>query len=367
MKRISLVSFIIIMCLSLAACAKRVNGQKVYKTQIENGIKPVAGTGKCNRELIRIKGTTSAPSGYKVVAISNTGQHSRVGEDTTMQNNVKVKDGKFAGYIDPAKNNPKVKKGDKLKYHFLAVKNPKDIKDNKLTKNVINKKFNTTTVKINFEPTTLFVQSKVQTSLGKGAKVTKKSKTVYTITPKKDSSFENDVSKAMYDDKDSWNSITKKINKLSKQIKTPNGRIALVLMNPENHKKFLFVSIGGKTKYDAITSGTVNINASNAKNVPSNSDNSDDDGDDFELAMILAWLLAYDEEYGDDSSESEDTNDDYYDDSDTDDDYYDYDDNYNDNDSQDDQNSPDDSQSNNGQQNGSQQDNGQNANSANVQ
>lgn len=352
------------MCLSLAACANRVNGQKVYKTQIENGIKPVAGTGKCNRELIRIKGTTSAPSGYRVVAISNTGQHSRVGEDTTMQNNVKVKDGKFTGYIDPAKNNPKVKKGDKLKYHFLAVKNPKDIKDNKSTKNVINKKFNTTTVKINFEPTTLFVQSKVQTSLGKGAKVTKKSKTVYTITPKKDSTFENDVSKAMYDDKDSWNSITKKINQLSKQIKTPNGRIALVLMNPENHKKFLFVSIGGKTKYDAISSGTVNSDTTNAKNVSKSSDNSDDDGDDFELAMILAWLLAYDEEYGDDSTE--DTNDDYYDDSNADDDYYDYNDDYDDNNSQDDQSSSNDSQDNNQQQNGDQQNSDQNNNIENV-
>ncbi|HJF53537.1 MAG TPA: hypothetical protein K8W06_00105 [Limosilactobacillus coleohominis] len=366
MKRISLVSFIIIMCLSLAACAKRVNGQKVYKTQIENGIKPTAGTGKCNRELIRIKGTTSAPSGYQVVAISNTGQHCRVGEDTTMQNNVKVKDSKFAGYIDPAKNNPKVKKGDKLKYHFLAVKNPKDIKDNKSTKNAINKKFNTTTVKINFEPTTLFVQSKVQARLGSGAKVSKKSKTVYTITPKKDSSFENDVSKAMYDDKDSWNSITKRINQLSKQIKTPNGRIALVLMNPENHKKFLFVSIGGKTKYDAITSGTVNSNASNAKNVSSHSDSNDDDGDDFELAMILAWLLAYDEEYGDDSSE--DTNDDYYDDSDTDNDYYDYDNDYDNNDSQDNQDSSDNTNNNNGQQqNGGQENSEQNTNSANVQ
>lgn len=125
----------------------------------------------------------------------------------------------------------------------------------------------------------------------------------------------------MYGDKDQWPNISKQINKLSAKIKTPSGRVALVLMNPENHKKFLFVSIGGKTKFDAITSGTVNSDATKTSNIKSantssnvatNNDNdgdgSDSDGDDFELGVILGWLIAYDEEYGYDDDEDTDTN-----------------------------------------------------------
>lgn len=360
MKKLGLICAALLTCGSLAGCAKKINNVKAYSTEVSSKVTPASGSKDYQQGLMKINGTSSAPDGYQVMAINSDGKNNLVSGNTSMAGHAVVENGKFTGYVDPLQANKNAKKGTKLKYHFIAVKNPDNLgqKDKAAFKQQVNKKFDATTIKLSFDPTTSYVQTNVQNDLGKGAIVSKKSKTVYTITPKKDSALEDKVSQSMYSDKDQWADITKQINKLSAKIKTPAGRVALVLMNPENHKKFLFVSIGGKTKFDAITSGTVNSDATKASNIkPSNanaassssasgSGNDDGDGDDFELGVILGWLLAYDEEYGDDTDtdadtdSSSDSNNNYNDDSDNDSDEYSY------NDSDDDSSSDDqDSQS----------------------
>ncbi|WP_323068129.1 hypothetical protein [Limosilactobacillus reuteri] len=343
MKKIFLPCIILLTCITIAGCAKKINGQKAYKVNVSASVSPVTGT---HSELIKIHGTTSAPDGYEVVAVKNDGKDDPVCNNRNMKNYVQVKKGKFTGYIDPLQYNSNVKKGTNLKYHFAAVKNVKRL-GNK-DKKAIKEKFESNSIKLSFNPVTEFVQSNVQKVLGSGAIVSKKSKTVFAITPKKDSNFENDVSESMYGDKSKWSKITNKINNLSSRLKTPAGRIALVLINPENHKKLLLVSIGGKAKVDSISSGTVNSNTSNASNMKSsaastNASNDDSDSDDFDLGVILGYLLAYDDEYGNDS---EDTNDDYdYSNNDSDD--YSNDDNYNDNNDYDDYSNDDNYNDNN--------------------
>lgn len=335
MKKIGLICAALLTCGSLAGCAKKINHVKTYSTEVSSKVTPANGSKDYRQGLMKITGTSSAPDGYQIMAINSNGKNSLVSGNNSMEGHAVVENGKFTGYVDPLQANKSAKKGTKLKYHFIAVKNPDNLgqKDKAVFKQQVDKKFKTTTIKLSFDPVTSYVQTNVQNALGKGAIVSKKSKTVYAITPKKDSGFEDKVSQAMYSDKDQWSDITKQINKLSSKIKTPAGRVALVLMNPENHKKFLFVSIGGKTKFDAITSGTVNSDATKASNIKSsssnanaaNSDSSDDDidGDDFELGVILGWLMAYDDEYGDDTDTgNSDTNDNYNDDSDD----YNYDD-----------------------------------------
>lgn len=362
MKKIGLICAALLTCGSLAGCAKKINNVKAYSTEVSSKVTPASGSKDYQQGLMKIKGTSSAPDGYQVMAINSDGKNNLVSGNTSMAGHAVVENGKFTGYVDPLQANKNAKKGTKLKYHFIAVKNPDNLgqKDKAAFKQQVNKKFDATTIKLSFDPTTSYVQTNVQNALGKGAIVSKKSKTVYTITPKKDSAFEDKVSQSMYSDKDQWADITKQINKLSAKIKTPAGRVALVLMNPENHKKFLFVSISGKTKFDAITSGTVNSDATKASNIKSSNANAassgsangsgddDGDGDDFELGVILGWLLAYDEEYGDDTDtdtntdtdSSSDSNNNYNDDSDNDSDEYSY------NDSDDDSSSDDqDSQS----------------------
>ena len=363
MKKLGLICAALLTCGSLAGCAKKINNVKAYSTEVSSKVTPASGSKDYQQGLMKIKGTSSAPDGYQVMAINSDGKNNLVSGNTSMAGHAVVENGKFTGYVDPLQANKNARKGTKLKYHFIAVKNPDNLgqKDKAAFKQQVNKKFDATTIKLFFDPTTSYVQTNVQNALGKGAIVSKKSKTVYTITPKKDSAFEDKVSQSMYSDKDQWADITKQINKLSAKIKTPAGRVALVLMNPENHKKFLFVSIGGKTKFDAITSGTVNSDATKASNIKSSNANAassgsasgsgddDDDGDDFELGVILGWLLAYDEEYGDDTDtdadtdSSSDSNNNYNDDSDND---YNDSDEYSYNDSDDDSSSDDqDSQS----------------------
>lgn len=339
MKKIGLIFALLMLCGGLTACAKKINGKKAYKVNITS-------TSKINgkrSELIEIKGTTSAPDGYEVVAVKNDGKDDSVCNNRNMKKYVQVKKGKFIGYIDPLQYNSNIKKGTTLKYHFAAVKDVKKLSSK--DKKAIKEKFESNSIKLSFNPVTEFVQSNVQKVLGSGAIVSKKSKTVFAITPKKDSNFENDVSESMYGDKSKWSKITNKINNLSSRLKTPAGRIALVLINPENHKKFLLVSIGGKAKVDSISSGTVNSNTSNASNMKSsaastNASNDDSDSDDFDLGVILGYLLAYDDEYGDDSDvdTNTDTNNgdnDSYTDNDSDDYSYDGSDDYDDSSSND--------------------------------
>lgn len=316
MKKIGLICATLLASGSLAGCAKKINGVKAYSTEISTKATPANGSSDYKQGLMKIKGTSSAPNGYQVMAINSRGKRTLVSGNNSVAGNAVVENGKFTGYVDPLKANKNAKKGTKLKYHFIAVKDPDNLgqKDKAAFKKQVNKKFKSTTIKLSFDPTTSYVQTNVQNALGKGAQVTKKSKTVYAITPKKDSSFEDKVSQAMYGDKSKWSDIIKQINKLSAKIKTPAGRVALVLINPENHKKFLLVSIGGKAKVDSISSGAVNSNANDASNLksstPSNNkgDSDSDDGDDFDLGVILGYLLAYDDEYGDDASNDYDTN-----------------------------------------------------------
>ena len=333
MKKIGLICAVALAGLSLGGCAKKVNGTKVYKTEISSKATPVVGSKKDG--LIKVSGKTSAPNGYKVVAIDNKGKSTLVGSDNDMDTSTQVKNKKFTGYINPLESNSKAKKGTKLKYHIVAVANAKRLDNpSKSTTKQLDKKFKPQTIKLAVDPSAFYVQSKVQKSLGKDAIVSKRSNTVYAITPKKDSDFENEVSKAIYEKSDNWSNITNKINQLSKSVKTSNGHIALVLINPDNHKKFLFVSLNGKTKYDAIKTNTVNSDKTNISNTAKASNGTSAGGaygdDDMALAMILGYLMGASDT--DDDSYSTDTNDNYnYDDSYSDD----YDNSYSDNGSND--------------------------------
>lgn len=306
MKKLCLFLTLFILALNLSGCAKKINGIKTYDVKTSSNYKFCNGTH--NQELLKVHGTTSAPNGYQVLAVNNHGKFIDVGSTTAITNRVQIKNGKFTGYIDPLKINAKSKKGSKLALYFFAVESPNSLnkKDKKALSKQASEKYTKTNLKLSQDPTTVLVKSKVQASLGKGAIVNKRSKTVYTITPKKDSDFEDKVSKSMYGNKKQWSSITNKINQLSKKIKTPNGKIALVLINPEHHKKFLLVSINGKAKVDAISSGTTNSKANNASNINSspNTKKDDDSYDDFTLGMIFGLLLANDDSSSDASNQS---------------------------------------------------------------
>lgn len=333
MKRCIAIMTIILMIFSLAGCTKKINGKNTYKVNIANNTS--RSTGK-HSELLKIHGTTSAPDGYEIAAINSKNKNIAICQNKNMKNYVQVKNGKFIGYIDPLDRNTKAKKGNVLKYHFIAVENVKKL--NAKDRSAIRKEYHSQSIKLNFDPITEFVQSNVQQSLGSGAIVSKKSKTVYAITPKKDSEFENNVSKAMYGDKIKWANIISKVNLLSKKLKTPSGKIALVLINPENHKKFLLVSIGGQTKVDSISQNTTNSDTSNVSNAKASNGNSDEDGDDFDLGVILGYLLAYDDEYND--SDDDSSYNEYDDNNDNS-----YNDNYYDDSSSEEDNEPDDSTS----------------------
>ena len=214
MKKIGLICAALLTCGSLAGCAKKINNVKAYSTEVSSKVTPASGSKDYQQGLMKIKGTSSAPDGYQVMAINSDGKNNLVSGNTSMAGHAVVENGKFTGYVDPLQANKNAKKGTKLKYHFIAVKDPDNLgqKDKAAFKQQVNKKFDATTIKLSFDPTTSYVQTNVQNALGKGAIVSKKSKTVYTITPKKDSAFEDKVSQSMYSDKDQWADITKQIN-----------------------------------------------------------------------------------------------------------------------------------------------------------
>lgn len=345
MKKIGLLFAVIFICGSLTACAKKINGIKAYQAEIEGEPTRVNGSKNYNHGLIKVTGTSPAPADYDIIAVNSNGKINLVGRNNSMTASAKVKGHKFTGYLDPLKADKDAKKGTKLKYRFIAVKNADNLgqKDQKAIGRQAKGKFKATTIKLNFDPTTAYVETNVQNDLGRGALVAKKSSTVYTITPQKGSHFAKEVAKAAAGNNDQWTVITKKINQLSKRLRTSNGKIALVLINPHNHKKFLFASINGKTRFDAVAKKGSDDNDNDSAAADNESDlqeteadddvADEDDGDDFEIELIVTWVVEYDEE-DDDEYYSDDEQAD--DDSDYDDSYDDQDDDYDDDQSYDD-------------------------------
>lgn len=307
-KRMTLaLSLLALTLLVLTGCAKKINGIKVYDTKVSEKTSAVPGKDYAH-ELIKLSGTTSAPDGYDVLIMTKNSEQTIFSNTANMKGNVKVKNGKFSGYIDPTLINKNAKKGTKLKYYAVAIKNEKALskkENSSLIKNVPNK-FKETTTKLTFDPEEGYIESVVKNVLDNQVNVEKKTKTVYAIIPKKDSSYEDDVSKALYGDKDKQDKITGTLDGISQELKTSKGRITLVLINPENHKRFLYASVNGKQKFNAFQNTTTTEDTEADEAVA-------DDGEEYDIEIIEEWWVEEDywEESDDDTdySNEEDTDD----------------------------------------------------------
>lgn len=300
-------SLLALTLLVLTGCAKKINGIKVYDTKVSEKTSAVPGKDYAH-ELIKLSGTTSAPDGYDVLIMTKNSEQTVFSNTANMKGNVKVKNGKFSGYIDPTLINKNAKKGTKLKYYAVAIKNEKALskkENSSLIKNVPNK-FKETTTKLIFDPEEGYIESVVKNVLDNQVNVEKKTKTVYAIIPKKDSSYEDDVSKALYGDKDKQDKITGTLDGISQELKTSKGRITLVLINPENHKRFLYASVNGKQKFNAFQNTTTTEDTEADEAVA-------DDGEEYDIEIIEEWWVEEDywEESDDDTdySNEEDTDD----------------------------------------------------------
>lgn len=310
-KRMTLaLSLLALTLLVLTGCAKKINGIKVYDTKVSEKTSAVPGKDYAH-ELIKLSGTTSAPDGYDVLIMTKNSEQTVFSNTTNMKGTVKAKNGKFSGYIDPTLINKNAKKGTKLKYYVVAVKNEKALskkESSSLIKNVPNK-FKETITKLTFDPEEGYIESVVKNVLDNQVNVEKKAKTVYAIIPKKGSSYEDDVSKALYGDKDKQDKITGTLDGISQELKTSKGRITLVLINPENHKRFLYASVNGKQKFNAFqnTATTEDTEADEAVA---------DDGEEYDIEIIEEWWV--EEEYWEESDDDTDySNEEDTDDTDT--------------------------------------------------
>ena len=117
-------SLLALTLLVLTGCAKKINGIKVYDTKVSEKTSAVPGKDYAH-ELIKLSGTTSAPDGYDVLIMTKNSEQTVFSNTANMKGNVKVKNGKFSGYIDPTLINKNAKKGTKLKYYAVAIKNEK--------------------------------------------------------------------------------------------------------------------------------------------------------------------------------------------------------------------------------------------------
>lgn len=306
-KRMTLaLSLLALTLLVLTGCAKKIDGVKVYDTKVSEKTSAVPGKDYAH-ELIKLSGTTSAPNGYNILIITKNSEQTVFSNTANMKGTVKVNNGKFSGYIDPTLINKNAKKGTELKYYAVAVKSEKALskkESNSLIKNVP-KKFKVTTTKLTFDPEEGYIESVVKNVLNNQVNVEKKAKTVYAIIPKKDSSYENDVSKALYGDKDKQDEITGTLDGISQELKTSKGRITLVLINPENHKRFLYASVNGKQKFNAFQDTTTTEDSEEDAAIA-------DDGEEYDIEIIEEWWV--EEEYWE---ESDDTGDSYEEDTDS--------------------------------------------------
>ncbi|MCD7137249.1 hypothetical protein LTY62_08330 [Limosilactobacillus balticus] len=304
-KRMALaLSLLALTLLVLTGCAKKIDGVKVYNTKMSDKTSAVAGKDYAH-ELLKLSGTTSAPNGSDVLIITADSEETVFSDKANMKGSVKVNNGKFQGYIDPTLINKKAKKGTQLKYYVVAVKSEKSLskkESNSLIKNVP-KKFKVTTTKLSFDPEDGYVKSVISNVLNNQVTVEKKAKTVYAVTPKKNTSYENKISKAMYGDETKRDEVTGELDGISQELKTSKGHITLVLINPENHKRFLYASINGKQKYNAFTKDDEDTEEDEAV--------ADNDGEEYDIEIIEEWWEEEDywEEDYDDSDDSSDDSD----------------------------------------------------------
>lgn len=58
-------------------------------------------------------------------------------------------------------------------------------------------------------------------------------------------------------DEETWNKLTDSINDVSSQMVSKYGaKVALAIVNPQNHDKVLYEALDGKTVYDVVTDGS---------------------------------------------------------------------------------------------------------------
>lgn len=74
-----------------------------------------------------------------------------------------------------------------------------------------------------------------------------------------DSEFTAEVVDVANDDGDeeTWNKLTDSINNVSSQMVSKYGaKVALAIVNPQNHDKVLYEALDGNTVYDVVTDGS---------------------------------------------------------------------------------------------------------------
>ncbi len=74
-----------------------------------------------------------------------------------------------------------------------------------------------------------------------------------------DSEFTDEVVDVANDDGDeeTWNKLTDSINDVSSQMVSKYGaKVALAIVNPQNHDKVLYEALDGNTVYDVVTDGS---------------------------------------------------------------------------------------------------------------
>ena len=74
-----------------------------------------------------------------------------------------------------------------------------------------------------------------------------------------DSEFTDEVVDVANDDVDeeTWNKLTDSINDVSSQMVSKYGaKVALAIVNPQNHDKVLYEALDGNTVYDVVTDGS---------------------------------------------------------------------------------------------------------------
>lgn len=327
------VSLLTLTLVVLTGCAKRIDGVKVYDVKITGKVTATPGKGY-SHELIKLSGTTSAPDNYQLILTTKGGTNINFASQVTLKDPVKVKNGKFTGYVDPLAIDKTAKKGSYLTYYLVAV--ARTNKFNAADRKQISHKFNKVTTKLTFNPAIKFANDIVKKTFDNQATLARKKKGIYTITPKKGSILARQITKAMQGNTNQWNQITSNINLVSREIRANQRRATIVLVNPKNHQRFLYVSINGHEKYNALKNKQqpqkTSNNAEADEAVATNNDY--DDGDDWDYEIIEEW-------WEEDDYWEVDEDDDYYDNTSDDEDYSDEGDESSDEDTSDDQDDSD--------------------------
>lgn len=329
MKKKSLALALVAASLLLAGCAKRVAGIKTYSATVTA---TAAASGDQGARL-KLSGTSDAPDGTKLVLVKENGKRVATTASVAGTTAAAVKNGKYTAFVDPQALKEKAEKGDKLSYHLVAM----SATPSKKAVKQVAKETSKQTSKLTFNPKMTYVEGQIKDTLG-DVTVKQKSKGVFLITPT--GSLKQQVVAGLTKDSSKWDQLTNQLAKLNQEISHHYRRVSLVLVNPVNSKRYLYVNVDGKEKYKATpkTTGTTSDSTKTSTSADT-ATTSDDDlaelndyGDDYDVIeeyWIEVWVEYVEDYYDDDSADYDDSGDDAddyadYDDSEDDTDYDDY-------------------------------------------